>query len=515
MTYLVVPIFGDSIEQIRRDIAEAVEFGADLIELRVDRMPEISDEEIRSLLGNPIGDIPMILTIRSADEGGDWSESEADRIERLLTLAPLVDFTDVELVAWRDSDDALRQLRSLILSKHDFTGRPSSLHSDLFEMLAADGCKTPKLAWRARTVRDNFEAFELMRTCASAHTPTGHKPGIIVCIGSDGLPSRILAKKFGAFATFGALASGRESAPGQVTISEFKNLYRWDTIDERTHVYGVLGDPVAHSLSPHVHNAAFEQAGLNAVYLPLRVGAGYEAFKAFMVEVSARPWLDFAGFSVTIPHKENALRWIKEVGGKIDETAAQVGAVNTIISLPDGSPEGHNTDCPAALDTIALGLRRSMSDLADVDVAVLGAGGVARAVVAGLTSRGAQITIFNRSEAKAKTLAEEFGCVHAPWEQRHGLSASLIVNCTSVGLWPDIEVSPLDGKALKSNQAVFDTIYNPLQTKLLREAAGQGCPVMDGMTMFARQAQSQFELWTRKILSHEFFREVAASFIMR
>ena len=513
MTLLAVPVFGESIEQIRQDIARATELGADLVELRLDRMLAISDDEIRSLRERLKTTVPWILTLRSENEGGDWHGNEAEQVERLASLAPVAEFVDVELATRRVSEKSHHWPHDLIFSKHDVAGRPKSLLSDLFEMLDAEDCKTPKLAWRARSVRDNFEAFELMRTCTSAHTTTGPKPGIIICMGPEGLASRVLAKKFGAFATFAAIAPDRASAPGQITIAELRDLYRWDAIDDQTRVFGVIGDPVDHSVSPHVHNAAFEETGHNAVYLPLKVAASYESFKAFMVEVSARPWLDFSGFSVTIPHKENALRWIREVEGIISDTAARVGAVNTMILKPDGSFEGHNTDCPAALKTITSAMGCSTADLAKMDVAVLGAGGVARAVVGGLTDLGARVTIFNRTELKATKLAETFQCAYAPWEERGDISAHLIVNCTSLGLQPDIEDSPLHDHPLRPNQTVFDTIYNPLQTKLLRQSAEAGCTVIDGVAMFALQARDQFNLWTGQALPTEFFRAQAEKFV--
>jgi len=521
-THLIVPIASDTIEAIREDIAKAVDRGADMIELRVDLMPDVPDEHLAGLFERPAADVPMLLTIRSAEEGGDWTRSEVERIECLAAWGGLADYVDIELATWR-RDATLRESlqivtepdgeqrapaeasgvanreRGLILSKHDFASRPVSLHGDLVEMLGAGDCIIPKLAWRARTVRDNFEAFELMRSSP--------RPLIAICMGPDGVASRILAKKFGAFATFAALDVGRESAPGQVTLDVLRDTYRWDEIDVKTHVYGVLGDPVGHSLSPHVHNAAFREAGVNAVYVPLRVGATYEAFKAFMVEVQARPWLDFRGFSVTLPHKANALRFIRDNGGSFSPEAQRVGAVNTMRLEPDDRWSGSNTDLPAAMETISSGLADGWDKLPGIDAAVLGAGGVARAVVAGLCDRGVSVTIYNRTLAKSKALAEEFGCQHAAWDDRAKGRHALIVNCTSVGLAPEIDASPMPVGSLGADQAVFDTVYNPLCTRLLRESQAAGCLTMDGVEMFARQAATQFEHWTKRRIPVGFYRQ--------
>ncbi|MEE8386600.1 MAG: type I 3-dehydroquinate dehydratase, partial [Dehalococcoidia bacterium] len=362
MTLLAVSVFGDSIEQVRSEIDSAVELGADLIELRVDLMENLADDEIRSLRQHRPSHIPLILTIRTKAEGGAWDGPDDQRISRIIELAPAADYIDIELATWQRSANIRQKICQalartgaispsatnqetatatgprLILSRHHLTSRPPKLQTDFLAMLDESPAPSPaqdpipKLVWPSRTVRDNFEALELLR-----QSP---RPPIIICTGDEGLASRVLARKFGAFATFAAVAAGREAAAGQPSIADLKNLYRWDTIDAETRVYGVLGDPVQHSLSPRLHNAAFAATGENAVYLPWRILGSYESFKAFMVEVTARPWLDFRGFSVTIPHKQNALRYLHETGGTIDPLAQRIGALNTLTLAPDGHLTG-------------------------------------------------------------------------------------------------------------------------------------------------------------------------------
>jgi 3-dehydroquinate dehydratase/shikimate dehydrogenase len=243
----------------------------------------------------------------------------------------------------------------------------------------------------------------------------------------------------------------------------------------------------------------------------MQVGPSYESFKAFMAEVQARPWLDFRGFSVTIPHKENAVRFLREVGGELDPWAARAGAVNTLTLAPEGRLAGHNTDGTAAIQAICAGLNCPKGKLGGLQVAVLGAGGVSRAIVGGLTEAGSRITVFNRTEEKAKRLAEAFGCRHLPWDERVRADAGLVVNCTSVGLWPNVDASPMPAEALKGGTAVFDTVYNPLRTRLLREASEHGCTTIDGMGMFVLQAEAQFRLWTGRDPAPEVFRQAAES----
>src|SRR6266550_54334 len=190
------------------------------------------------------------------------------------------------------------------------------------------GASGTRFQWRAgalsaRTIRDNLEAFEILRHRA--------KPTIALCMGEHGLISRVLAKKFGGFLTFASLSKDAETAPGQITIGDMKRLYRWDAIGARTKVYGVVASPVMHSMSPAIHNAAFEAVGHDGVYLPMLVNEGYESFKAFMESFLAFGALDLAGLSVTLPHKENALRYLKEVGAEVEGLAEEIGAVNTIV----------------------------------------------------------------------------------------------------------------------------------------------------------------------------------------
>jgi len=519
MTHLALSITAADIDELRANLAGAQDAGADLIELRLDLMDEVADADLRQLLESARPAAPLIFTIRSRAEGGAWDGDDTDRISRLIDLGPLADWLDVELATWQKSANirqkvglALRRAglisqsggveeidqarpRRLILSHHDTQSRPSTLSADLVAMLSAEDCAVPKLAWRARTVRDNFEAFELMRTSP--------KPLIAVCLGELGLMSRVLARKFGAFATFAALRPGQETADGQIDIAALRDRFRWDHITLMTAVYGVVGDPVRHSLSPAVHNAAFAAAGLDAVYLPLPVTAGYESFKALMVEIMARPWLDFRGLSITAPHKENALRYLTETGGEVSDSARRAGAVNTLVLAPSesearlGQPAvaGHNTDGPAALACVRSVVLSPDGSLTGRRVTVLGAGGVARIIARELIDRGAAVTVFNRSPERAQSVANSLGCEFAPWDNRPG-PADLVINCTPVGQSPHAQESPLPADRLRPDLAVFDTVYSPRPTRLLRDAITAGCRTIDGLAMFIHQAEAQFEIWT-------------------
>jgi len=279
--------------------------------------------------------------------------------------------------------------------------------------------------------------------------------------------------------------------------------YRWDALRSDTRVYGVIGCPVAHSMSPAMHNAAFTETDCNGVYLPLRIEPDYASFKDFVDYCIAGPWLNLRGCSVTIPHKETLLRYVQERGGFIEPLARRIGVANTLCLEPGAAADGsdtrlsaYNTDYRGALDALCAGMGIIPADLKGMAVAVLGAGGVSRAIVAGLRDCGARVTIFNRTREKAERLAAEFGATALPNEQRMQNTADAIINCTSIGMWPEVDATPLPKEGLQHRPAVFDTVYNPAETRLLREARATGCKTIDGVAMFVNQAVGQFERWT-------------------
>jgi 3-dehydroquinate dehydratase/shikimate dehydrogenase len=223
--------------------------------------------------------------------------------------------------------------------------------------------------------------------------------------------------------------------------------------------------------------------------------SGQAEFSAFMDNCLSRPWLDFRGFSITIPHKENAIAYVKSKKGIIEPLAEKIGAANTII-INESRLSAYNTDCPAALDTITTALKIDRAGLRKMPVAIIGAGGVARAIVAGLVEGGAKVIIYNRTLERAKKLAHDFKCDYAPLDDMRKLKAKLLINCTSIGMHPDIEQTPVDAKFLNKDMAVFDTIYNPAQTLLLKQAKSLGCRTISGLDMFINQAAVQFKLFT-------------------
>ncbi|MEM8738405.1 MAG: type I 3-dehydroquinate dehydratase [Planctomycetota bacterium] len=522
MTRLTVPIAVDTYAAALSLAVRAAEFGADLVEYRLDAFvsagADLSEAKLRDIeklvRDSPL---PCIVTCRPVWEGGDYDGDEMHRISLLehAALGPGAGgsgitpaYLDVELRAYETSANLRQKIglvidhedqprpevtTGLILSSHDFETMPPDLDRKLMAMATAPACRVIKLAWRARSLRDNLEAFEIVRRRL--------KPTIALCMGEAGLPSRVLAKKFGALLTFASLDKHHATAPGQPTVAELKQCYRWDQQTPETRVYGVIGFPVGHSVSPAFHNAGFDATGYDGVYLPLPIPPEYEHFKATVLS-----WLDYAplhfrGASVTIPHKQNLLRFVEEQGGEIEPLAATIGAANTLHRRGDGSLYAGNTDYAAILDAVCDAWSIGPDQLADKRVAVLGAGGAARAAVAGFAHHAAAVTVFNRTVARAQALADTFGAEAQPLEALDPYRFDLVVNCTPVGMHPHPEASPAvfgpppaEGGAARP--LVFDTIYNPAETRLLREAAAAGCATLAGREMFLRQGAAQFALWT-------------------
>ena len=532
MTQLVVPIMVQSCDQALVHAQQAAQKGADWIELRIDCFTDHLDQLHKLIEYSPL---PCIVTCRPTWEGGLYDGDEQTRISALEHAGlggrkPV--YIDLELVAYQRSANIRQKIglvvnhadqhkatpTGLILSSHDFDSKPDDLDARVEAMNQAPACQGVKIVWKARSLNDNLIAFDVLQR-------TG-KPAIALCMGAEGVPSRVLAKKFGALLTFAALDESTNTAPGQVTIDALKRRYRWDQLGPETSVYGVIGWPIGHSLSPAIHNAGFDTIGFDGVYLPLPIQPSYERFAAVMDAWIEAPDLDFRGASVTIPHKENLLRYVRQRGGHIEPLADRIGAANTLTRRQDGSLYVSNTDYAGALDAVCESLSIGRNDLAGRRVAVVGAGGAARAVAAGFASYGATVVVYNRTLEKAQKLADQLSqpdasddlvgkIVGARLEKLCDSCCEIFINCTPIGMHPHTDATPIPQasphKKWGSNTVVFDTVYNPLETRLLREARQAGCVTIRGVEMFVRQAALQFEQWTGQDAPIEVFRGVVLS----
>jgi 3-dehydroquinate dehydratase/shikimate dehydrogenase len=334
-----------------------------------------------------------------------------------------------------------------------------------------------KLAVTAQTPADNLRILELLR---DAPVPT-----VAHCMGDIGFPSRLLALRHNVPFIYAAFNRERGVAPGLPAFEDLLSVYDVGRIDGQTRVFGVVGDPVGHSLGPVLHNALFRKLGINALYLPFRVPRG--GLPAFLSAFAAVP---VDGYSVTIPHKEAAAKAASEC----EAAVAVSGAANTLVRQNDRFV-GHNTDYQAVLECLAAALPGE-DGLRGKRALLLGAGGVARAVAHALRSCGAHVTIAGRTHERATELAAQVDGKAVEWTARHGVDCDLAVNGTPVGMHPNVDESPLHHSFLRPELAVFETVYTPETTLLVKEARARGCTVVTGTELFVRQAALQFRLFT-------------------
>jgi 3-dehydroquinate dehydratase/shikimate dehydrogenase len=422
----------------------------------------------------------MIATVRRPIDGGRWAGTEEERLILLRhAIADGFDYVDIET----DVAEKVRRFGDVkrIISYHNLRQTPDDLEEIYEKMCGQDG-DVVKISVTAQSADDNLRVLRLLRGAP--------KPTVALCMGDLGTCSRILSLKFGSPFTYGAFNKERSIAPGILSFQELQKLYHVERIGPDTKVYGVVGDPVGHSLSPLVHNKAIRKLGLDAVYVPFRVPRGELAefvrdFREIPVE----------GYSVTIPHKEAAARLAKEC----DPAVETMGAANTLLARGDDFV-AYNTDAEAAVESLKANLPIGQdgvpASLSTRTVLLLGAGGVGRAIAHALKREGSVLTIANRTPERAKHLAEEVGCKWIDWAARHNVICDTLINCTSVGMHPNHDESPIHSSFLKPTLLVFDTIYTPETTLLVREARARGCLVLTGVDMFVRQAGLQFRLFT-------------------
>ncbi len=438
---------------------------ADLVEIRLD---SVRDLDLDRLLGAP--GKPKLIAARSRQQGGGLLPAERGPLLK-RALAAGVEYLDIEL-----GDQDLPFMRSksptrLILSFHGLDATPTDLPALYATMRNACPGGLVKIVTFAEVGGDILRVRDLLRTS---------EPGSLIafCSGSKGVPSRILAPLWGSAAMYAPRRGGTPTAPGQVAFEDLFELYRFDTIDAHTRLLGIVGSPLDHSLSPCVHNAALHALGLNYRYLPFEAATLAE-FLPLMSE------LRLHGLSVTLPHKEKILPYLDT----FDDTARTAGAVNTVVK-PWNRLEGHNTDVAAAIAPLEERLA-----LKGARVAVMGAGGAARALLAGLSERRAKVTVFSRDPRRAADLVRRFGARILPWPRLRGFRCDLLVNATPVGMTPHVDATPVPASWVGA-PVVYDLVYNPPETRFLKESRARGLKVVSGLEMFLAQARAQFRLFT-------------------
>jgi 3-dehydroquinate dehydratase/shikimate dehydrogenase len=448
------------------------EQGAELVELRLDYVNGPVNLK-RLLTDRPT---PVAITCRRKREGGKFKGSEEERLMLLRNaIAHGVEYVDLEEDVAGEVPRFGKTRR--IISHHDFRKTPDDLEA-IHARLSKLDPDIVKICTMANRPSDNLRMLRLVRK--------SKLPTVGVCMGEMGIPSRILTGRFGAPFTYATFSDERALAPGQLSFEQMKAIYHYDEIDGETDVYGVIADPVGHSLSPLIHNAAFGELKLNKVYVPIRVPR--EDLPSFMEEA---PQLGIRGLSVTIPHKEAVVETLTQV----DDAVRGIGAANTVVFDGD-QRHGFNTDYQAAMDSLEAAMEFVQGEphpLEGKTALVLGAGGVGKAVVFGLVRRGAKVVLTDGVPERAEELAERYQCRAIDWSLRHTVTADVLVNCTPIGMHPNVDETPYEKHYLRPGTTVFDVVYNPESTLLIKDARARNCNVVSGVDMFIRQACLQFQ----------------------
>uniref|UniRef100_A0A7N1A3W7 Shikimate dehydrogenase n=1 Tax=Kalanchoe fedtschenkoi TaxID=63787 RepID=A0A7N1A3W7_KALFE len=508
-TLICVPTIAGSVDEMLVDMQKAKLSGADLVEIRLDCLKSFSPrQDLDSLIGGC--PLPTLLTYRPKWEGGQYDGDETTRLETLRLAMDLgADYVDVELQVAHEFNNSIQGKKpdgfKLIVSSHNYQNTPSVEDlGNLVAQIQATGADIVKIATTAVDISDVARIFQI--------TVHSQVPIIGLVMGERGLISRVLCPKFGGYLTFGTLEAGVVSAPGQPTIKDLLDLYNFRFIGPDTKVFGIIGKPVGHSKSPILYNGAFKSVGFNGVYVHLLV----DDVPSFLQTYSST---DFAGFSVTIPHKEASVRCCDAV----DPIAKEIGAVNCVIRNPsDGKIHGYNSDYVGAISSIENGLRGLVnfdngadSPLANKLFVVIGAGGAGKALAYGAKAKGARIVIANRTYERAKEVADIVGGHAISLAELDNFcpeNGMVLANTTSIGMQPKVDETPISKDVLGCYALVFDAVYTPKITRLLREAEEAGAKTVSGLEMFIGQAYEQYERFTGLPAPKELFRQILSKY---
>ncbi len=464
--------------------AEAALADSKFIELRLDSLPKpaLALPQIKEFLVAH-RDATAIATCRRKEHGGHFTGSLKAELEILTAAAEagcrIVDLEveSAEEVSARQLDqfrDALRAAgTSLLISFHDFA-RTKHL-GQAVQRIEVFKPEFVKVVSTARSLADNMAVLNLIADRSRSSEVVG------ICMGEEGLASRVLGLRAGAAFTFAAASSDAETAPGQLIARTLRDLYRVEQLDQATRLYGVAGNPISHSLSPLMQNTAFRREGVNAILLPLRT----QKVTDLLTLVRELP---LAGVAVTMPLKEEILAHL----ATSDPLTAKIGACNTLRVGADGNIIGFNTDVAGVVRPMEKRLK-----LKGARIAVLGAGGAARAAVFGLVDQGAEVFIVNRTHENAVKLARESKSKALKRELFAKAKFDVLINSTPCGMAGNKQQMPIAENELNAS-LVFDMVYNPMETALLKLARSRSIPVVTGLEMFVQQGARQFEIWTGK-----------------
>jgi len=478
---ICIPLGDCVMQELLRNLRQAAKT-ADLLEVRADTIPDFS---LARLLKHKIN-TPLIFTCYAKSNGGCFNGAESGRIALLSSAISSGRFEYVTIDVPEElniSGDVKalivlsRRLKSkVILAYHNYRRTPDNLDR-VYKALSAYKPAAVKIVTYARQFSDNFKIFKLAQKAA----PRRGRELISFSMGDKGFISRILYRKFGLFLTYASYKTGWETADGQIPLERIKYLYRADAIARKTEIFGLLGNPIKHSRSPAVFNGLFKAENHNAVYLPFDIEPRYLNNDFRLIKSFLKP----AGFSVTSPYK---IRVMKLIDG-LSKSAKEIGAVNTVYRQ-GGKYVGSNTDWIGVIEAL-LPLRKLINRR---QAFILGRGGASRAIVYALRCSGIETLVFARkSGGRILPLKRLPQYCHGPGTDK------IIINATPVGMFPDTNKSPVPKSCLKKGMIVFDTIYNPAETRLIKDARSKGCFTVNGLRMFLTQGLKQMECFTRNL----------------
>jgi 3-dehydroquinate dehydratase/shikimate dehydrogenase len=449
------------------------------VEFRLDYLPKPAQamQKIKTFIEyHP--EALIVATCRRTVTGGKFRGSVASEVDVLVKAANqgchLVDVELESATQLKPADFArLRRSANLILSHHDFRGTRKL--EEILTRMKQYPADFFKVVGTANTLYDNVVMMKFLERHSHEHSMIG------LCMGEQGIISRVLAVRAGSQFTFGAIGPGEETAPGQISARALQDIYRIDQVDAATRVCGVAGDPVAHSLSPIMLNTAFRRENVNAVYLALHA----KSLDDLLACVRDIP---MHGLSITMPYKEQILKYLD----KTDPLTAKIGACNTVVRSQDGKLYGFNTDVNGVVRPL-----ETRMPLQGAKILVLGAGGAARAAAFGLKERGADIYIFNRTAGPAQNLAKKARVKAMNKLQLRKMTFDVIINATPVGMEGNREPVPIAEQEFNARY-FFEMVYTPAETKMVKMARSKGMHVILGAEMFVQQGARQFEIWTGK-----------------
>ncbi len=445
----------------------------DICELRLDLL---SSSEVPKAADFPsMVDIPVILTLRRVSDGGKCTLQEKARRSLLIETMKNGGFSYVDIeddVKKSDVEEAAHSLgMKVIRSYHDFEGVPADIFSRVHS-LASRG-DVAKIAVTPHSTADIMTLFRINEELKDV-------PKIIIGMGEWGVATRILYKKMGSILTFGS--NGKAVAPGMVSARELKLLYRADQLNDNTGIYGIVGNPVMHSLSPQIHNPGFHKIHYNAVYVPFLS----ESIRSFL---TLAEMLRMRGFSVTVPFKVDVVKYL----GNITREVKQIGSCNTVVRVPN-MWKGTNTDYYGFIHPI----EKEIDDGRIKSALVIGAGGAAKAIVWALKMRNVKVMIVNRTKSKADELARLYGVGSDSLDNisQYEGKVDLVVQATNMGLHPYEDVNPAEKFHFSGKEIAYDIVYKPKYTKFLLAAEKAGCSLKFGWDMLMEQGKLQFESFT-------------------